>query len=114
MPGQTSDYLGFDMVMVDNLTELSVLLADRACDTDGIRKKMDVREVFLPIPMRRPRKMQVGVGHSLYALRSLVERSFNKLKSARRVATFNDKIVADFLGFTDVTSIRLWVRPLST
>ena len=28
-PGQTSDYLGFDLVMDDNLSEPSVLLADR-------------------------------------------------------------------------------------
>lgn len=28
-PGQTSDYLGFDLVMADNLPAPSVLLADR-------------------------------------------------------------------------------------
>jgi hypothetical protein len=30
-PGQTSDYLGFDLVMDDNLPEPAVLLADREC-----------------------------------------------------------------------------------
>src|SRR5690606_18196226 len=34
-PGQTSDYLGFDLVMVDNLPEPSVLLADRGYDADS-------------------------------------------------------------------------------
>lgn len=29
MPGQTSDYLGFDLVMSANLPEADVLLADR-------------------------------------------------------------------------------------
>jgi transposase len=31
--------------------------------------------------------MRIGVDHSLYSLRNLVERFFNKLKNARRVAT---------------------------
>ena len=32
--GQTSDYLGFDMVMADKLPTPSVLLADRGYDAD--------------------------------------------------------------------------------
>ena len=35
-PGQTSDYLGFDLVMADNLPEPSVLLADRGYDANSI------------------------------------------------------------------------------
>jgi hypothetical protein len=37
-PGQTSDFLGFDLVMADNLPEPSVLLADRGYDADRLRK----------------------------------------------------------------------------
>ena len=113
-PGQTSDYLGFDLVMADNLPEPSVLLADRGYDADKIRKKMEARGVLTQIPMRKSRKMRVGVDHSLYSLRNLVERCFNKLKNARRVATRYDKTAESFLGFIDITSIRLWVRLLST
>lgn len=112
-PGQTSDYLGFDLVMADNLPEPSVL-ADRGYDADRIRKKMEARDVLTQIPMRKSRKMRVGVDHSLYSLRNLVERCFNKLKNARRVATRYDKTTESFLGFVDITSIRLWVRLLST
>jgi transposase len=39
---------------------------------------------------------------------------FNKLKNARRVATRYDKTAESFLGFIDITSIRLWLRHLST
>ena len=113
-PGQTSDYLGFDLVMADNLPEPSVLLADRGYDADSIREKMTKRDVLTPIPMRKSRKMRVGVDHGLYKLRNLVERCFNKLKNARRVATRYDKTAESFLGFSDITSIRLWVRHLST
>jgi hypothetical protein len=45
---------------------------------------------------------------------ALVERCFNKLKNARRVATRYDKTAESFLGFIDITSIRLWLRHLST
>ncbi len=113
-PGQTSDYLGFDLVMADNLPKPSVLLADRGYDSDSIRKKMDARDVPTQIPMRKSRKMRVGVDHSLYSLRNLVERCFNKLKNARRVATRYDKTAESFLGFIDIVSIRLWIRHLST
>ena len=113
-PGQTSDYLGFDLVMADNLPEPRVLLADRGYDADNIREKMDARNVLTQIPMRKSRKMRVGVDHSLYCLRNLVERCFNKLKNARRVATRYDKTAESFLGFIDITSIRLWLRHLST
>jgi len=113
-PGQTSDYLGFDLVMAENLPQPSVLLADRGYDADNIRKSMAKRDVLTQIPMRKSRKMRVGVDRSLYRLRNLVERCFNKLKNARRVATRYDKTAESFLGFIDITSIRLWIRHLST
>ena len=112
--GQTSDYLGFDLVMADNLPTPSVLLADRDYDADSIRETMDKRNVLPVIPMRKSRKKRVGVDRSLYRLRNLVERCFNKLKNARRVATRYDKTAESFLGFIDITSIRLWLRHLST
>ena len=80
--------------------------------------KFPSRDIALQCPagqgMRKSRKMRVGVDHSLYALRNLVERCFNKLKNARRVATRYDKTTESFLGFIDITSIRLWARLLST
>ncbi len=112
--GQTSDYLGFDMVMAENLPTPSVLLADRGYDADSIRKSMERRDVFPVIPMRKSRKKRVGVERSLYRLRNLVERCFNKLKNACRVATRYDKTAESYLGFIDITSIRPWLRHLST
>lgn len=79
-PGQTSDYLGFDLVMADNLPEPRVLLADRGYDADRILKNMGKRGILTKIPMRKTRKVRVGVDHTLYRLRNMVECSFNKLK----------------------------------
>jgi transposase len=112
--GQTSDYLGFDLVMDDNLPEPSVLLADRGYDSDNARETMEERNVVPVIPMRKPRKLRVAVDRRLYKLRNLVESCFNKLKNARRVATRFDKTAESFLCFIDITSIRIWLRHLST
>ncbi len=113
-PGQTSDYLGFDLVMDANLPEPSVLLADRGYDSDKVRETMQERNVVPVIPMRKSRRLRVAVDRTLYRLRNLVERCFNKLKNARRVATRYDKTAESFLGFIDITSIRLCLRHLST
>ncbi len=37
-PGQTSDHLGFDLAMDDNLPEPCVLLADRDHASDKVRE----------------------------------------------------------------------------
>ena len=113
-PGQVSGYLGFDLVMAEILPRPSVLLADRGYDADSIRATMEARNVLPVIPMRKSRKKRVGVDRSLYRLRTLVERCFNKRKNARRVATRSGKISESFLGFIDIASIRLWIRQLST
>jgi transposase len=112
--GQASDYLGFDLVMTDSLPRPSVLLADRGYDADSIRATMEARSVLPVIPMRKSRKRRIAVDRSLYRLRNMVERCFNKLKNARRVATRYDKTAESFLGFIDIVSIRLWLRHLST
>ncbi len=106
-PGQTFDYLGFDRVMDNNLPAPIVLLADKGYDADRIRAELHSRGIRPVIPMRKSRKRRTGLNWSLYRLRNLVERCLNKLKNARRVATRYDKTVESFLGFVDITSIRL-------
>lgn len=113
-PGQTSDFLVFDLIMADNLPEPAVLLADRGYNSDNVRKTIEARNVVPVIPMRKTRKLRVAVDRRLHKLRNLVERCFNKLKNARRVATRYDKTVESFLAFIDIASIRLWLRHLST
>ena len=79
-----------------------------------MRSDIEARDVVPVIPMRKSRKLRITVDHTLYRLRNLVERCFNKMKNARRLATRYDKTAESFLGFIDITSIRLWLRHLST
>lgn len=68
MPGQTSDYLGFDLVMAENLPEPAVLLAHRGYDSDNVRITMEARNVVPVIPMRKSRKLRVAVDRTLFRL----------------------------------------------
>lgn len=87
-----------------------VLLADRGYDSDAIREDMEARGGVAVIPARRTRKVRESVDTHIYALRNRIERCFNRLKNARRVATRYDKTADSYLGLVQIVSIRLWIR----
>jgi transposase len=87
-----------------------VLLADKGYDADFIREDMEKRGGVAIIPTKRNRLVQIPVDTAIYALRNMVERCFNKLKNARRLATRYDKTADSYLGFIHIVSIRLWMR----
>jgi transposase len=68
------------------------------------------RGAWANIPPRRNRKDALCFSPYLYRARNLVERFFNKIKQCRRVATRYDKLVANYLAFIQLASIRLWLR----
>ena len=87
-----------------------VLLADKGYDADFIRRDMERRGGIAMIPTKRNRLVQLPVDTAIYALRNMVERCFNKLKNARRLATRYDKTADSYLGFIHIVSIRLWMN----
>lgn len=87
-----------------------VLLADKGYDADFIREDMERRGGVAMIPTKRNRLVQLPVDPAIHALRNTVERCFNKLKNARRLATRYDKTAASYLVFIHIVSIRLWMR----
>jgi transposase len=108
--GETSDFKGYAPVREADGPPPKVLLGDKGYDADFIREDMEKRGGIAVIPMKRNRKIQApGDGH-IYALRNRIERCFNKLKNARRVATRYDKTAESYLGFVHIASIRLWIR----
>ncbi len=112
--GEVSDYKGFDIVMGDHSQPPAVLIADKGYDSDKIRKKVTEHGGEAVIPARKTRKQPVPIDDFIYALRNIIERCFNKLKNARRLATRYDKTAASFLGFIEIVSVRLWFKSLST
>jgi len=85
--GQVSDFKGYRPVMDADGPAPKVLLADKGYDADFIRQDMQKRGGVAMIPTKRNRLVQLPVDADIYALRNIVERCFNKLKNARRLAT---------------------------
>ena len=112
-PGQDSEYTGYDLVMADNPPQPAIPVGE-GYDSDKIREDIESRNALPMIPMRKNRKVRKAVDMTIYTLRNMVERCFNKLKNSRRLATRYDKTADSFLGFVDVACIRLWLRHLST
>ena len=108
--GEVSDYLGFDPLMEAEGPQARVVLADRGYDSDHIRKTLKEQGAAPVIPTRRNRKVQIPVDGHIYALRNRIERCFNKLKNARRLATRYDKTAASYLGFVQIAAIRIWTN----
>jgi transposase len=83
------------------------LLGDNGYDSDDIRHDAGFHGTMPMIPTKSNRKVQFTVEHAIYSLRNRIERFFNRLKNARRVATRYDKMANIFLGFVQITSIRI-------
>jgi transposase len=62
------------------------------------------------LPARGNRNEPICFSSYLYRARNLFERFFNEIKQCRRAATRYDKLVANYLAFVQLASIRLWLR----
>ena len=76
-----------------------VLIADRGYDADRIRNAVQADGGTAVIPTQRGCKHPVQVDRFAYALRNRIERTFGRLKNARRIATRYDQTAASYLGF---------------
>ena len=86
------------------------LLADRACDSDGLRDALAARGAVANIRLMPTRKRLPAFDPVLYKQRNQVERFFSKLKYFRAVATRYDKHDDTFLASVQLASIRIWLR----
>ena len=62
------------------------------------------------IPAHKSRRVRESVDTHIYALRNRIERCFNRLKNAPRVATRYDKTADSYRSFVQITSIPLRIR----
>ena len=92
------------------LREGSILLADRAYDSDALRRAVAERGAWANIRPMPGRKNVPAFSPFLYRYRNLVERFFNKLKHYRAVATRYDKNPDNYLAAVKLASARIWMR----
>ena len=99
--------------MLDTIGQGQILLADRAYDSDALRRDLAERGAWANVkPM--PGRLNIPAFSSfLYRFRNLVERFFNKLKHFRAVATRFEKHDANYLALVKLAAARIWMRFMS-
>jgi transposase len=96
--------------MLGGLSDGQILLADRAYDSDALRRMLAERGAWANVKPMPNRKQRLAFSPFLYRYRNLVERFFNKLKHFRAVATRYDKRADNFLAGIKLASARIWMR----
>jgi transposase len=89
------------------------LLADRAYDSDALRRSLAARGAFANIKPLRNRTSAPAFSPLLYRQRNCIERLFNKLKHFRAVATRFEKHDANYLALVKLAAARIWMRFMS-
>jgi len=87
-------------------------VADKAYDSDAVRKQVEDKGGWANIPPKSNRKQTFAFSKWLYRYRNLVERFFNKLKQFRGIATRYDKNPENFLAAVKRASVMIWLRTL--
>jgi transposase len=84
------------------------LLADKAYDTNKLRRLLAEHGVEAVIPSIARRKPLIPCDPVLYRQRNLIERMFGRLKDFRRIATRYDKLARNFLAGIALAATVTW------
>jgi transposase len=112
-PGEVHDAT-FAPALLNGLAEGAIVIADKGYDADGIRIHIREQGAIPNIPNRSNRKTKYRWTKAIYRERNHVERFFNKLKHFRHIATRYDKLGANFLAFTKLACMRIWLRSIES
>lgn len=82
----------------------SLVLGDRAFNTDKIINYIASKSAVAVIPSKKNRKVCRDYDRSVYKNRNQIERFFNRLKQFRRIATRYDKLEASFLALVQLAA----------
>jgi transposase len=98
--------------MLDAMKQGTIVLADKAYDTNALRAAADQKRAWANIPAKANRKESFAFSGWLYRQRNMVERFFNKLKQFRGIATRYDKNPLNFLAAIKIVATRIWIKAL--
>ena len=84
------------------------LIADKAYDTNPLRRLLAEQGIEAVIPSIARRKPLIPHDPVLYRRRNLIERMFGRLKDFRRIATRYDKLARNFLAGVTLAAILTW------
>lgn len=107
--GQAADCRSAEALLA-GLPPRTLVMADRAYDTDAIRRQIEAQGAVPNIPPKATRRWKSCFSPVLYRARNAVERMFCRLKDYRRIATRYDKLGANFLAAVYiVASVTCWL-----
>ena len=78
--------------------DLFQALADKAYDSDAIRRQVEATGAMPNIPPKANRRWKNCFSPALYKGRNAIERMFCRLKDFRRVATRYDRLATNYLA----------------
>jgi transposase len=84
------------------------LLADKAYDTNKLRRQLADQGVEAVIPSIARRRPLIPYDPIAYRQRNLIERMFGRLKDFRRIATRYDKLARNFLASIALAATLTW------
>lgn len=99
--------------LVATLEAGQILLADRAYDSDALRRSLAARGAWANVKPLAHRKDKPAFSGHLYRYRNLVERFFNKFKHFRAIATRFEKHDDNYLALIKLASAKIWMRFMS-
>jgi transposase len=106
--GQSGDILQAPGLLSGFKTE--AVLADKAYDSNALRRIIADSGAQAVIPSNRTRKVLIPHDQAVYRHRNRIERCFNKLKHFRRFATRYDRRALHFLSFIHLAAAMIWMR----
>jgi transposase len=90
--------------LLQSLPPDTLVMADRAYDTDTVREQIQARGAVPNIPPRRNRRWRPCFSPVLYRDRGAVELMLGRLKDFCRIATRYDKLAANFLAVVQLAA----------
>lgn len=106
-PGNTSDYRAAQQCL-SAMPPVSHVIADKGYDSDDLRSWLTARGTTPVIPPRSNRKVQHAYDRSLYRTRNVIERTFNRFKDFRRIATRFDRNVRSYMAALCIVATLVW------
>jgi transposase len=106
-PGNTSDHKAARQCL-EAMPAPAHVIADKGYDSASLRDWLQSRGTEPVIPPRRNRRVQYPYDAALYKKRNIIERSINRLKDWRRIATRFDRKVRNYLASLCIAAAVIW------
>ncbi|ALN71841.1 hypothetical protein M673_03890 [Aureimonas sp. AU20] len=111
--GEVSDYKTVPALLAMPVGKPRLMPADKGYEGDEVRQSLLLKGVLPMIPSKANRRAPAACDFKQYQDRNRIERMFNRLKQARRIATRYDQAASSFLAFLAFLSpapSRMWLR----